>query len=113
MCSRRSSEPCKVVPTHGLRFHRPNGGSPKNQANCIDNCEYCTKTQKKCLKVRKNAPRDAKNGLNGLKNVPGWTKMDPPGATFAHFACTFGDLGHSFTHFYSFYEIFVNNCAFF
>ncbi|MCP4569690.1 MAG: hypothetical protein GY841_19090 [FCB group bacterium] len=60
------------------------------------------KQQKKCLKVCKNAAREAKNGTAGLRSEPGWTKMGPPGATFVHFGGIFGYLGRSFVHFYAF-----------
>ncbi len=61
-----------------------------------------TKTQKKSLKVGKNAPTDAKNGSGGVKREREWTKMGPPGATFADVLSTFRHLGRSFTHFYAF-----------
>ncbi len=64
--------------------------------------EYCTKTQKKYLKVCKNAPREAKNGPAGIKSEPRWTKMSPPGDPFAHLGGTIGDRGRSFTHKYTF-----------
>ena len=42
--------------------------SQKKQANCLETHEYCTKTQKKSLKVGKNAPREAKNCTAGVKS---------------------------------------------
>ncbi len=62
--------------------------------------------------VPADASREAKNGAAGLKSEQGWTKMGPPGATFAHFGGTFGHVRHSFAHFYALYQLFVNDCAF-
>ena len=76
--------------------------SQKNQANCIKIYEYCTKRQKRSLKVSRNALREAKNGTAGVNSEPGWIKMYPSGATFAHFGDTFGHLERSFTQFYAF-----------
>ncbi len=41
------------------------------------------KKQKRRLKVRKKAPRNAENGPAGLKSEPGWAKMGPPGSFLA------------------------------
>ncbi len=49
------------------------------------------------------------NGPAGLKSEPGWTKMGPPGATFAHFGGTWGAPLCMFMHFY---KLLVNTYAF-
>ena len=62
--------------------------------------------------MRKNAPREAKNGPAGLKSEPGWTKMGPPGPllrTLDAFLATWGVPLCMFMHFY---QVFVNTCAF-
>ncbi len=70
--------------------------------------------------MRKSVPRDAKNGPAGIKSEPGWTKMARLGPlmptwdallpTLDALLATWGFPLPIFTHFY---EVFVNNCAFF
>ena len=46
------------------------------------------------------------------KVSPSWTKMGPPGATFAHFGGIFSHLGIPLCIFMHFYKVLVNTCAF-
>ncbi len=89
-----------------------NGKTTKIQQIAVKNNENCTKKQKKCFKMCKNAPREAKNGSAGLKSEPGWTKMGTPGPllrTLDAFLATWGVPLCMFMHFY---QVFVNTCAF-
>ncbi len=60
--------------------------------------------------MRQGRPNMAQPALKVSPNGPKWAYLEP---LFAHFGSTFGTWGVLLRIFTHFYEVFVNNCAFF